>query len=150
MTTVETTLRRAALPATRTWTIGPLAGSLLVCVGAAITGFMAGDAGIIVIAVILAAIAAIAVAVKPDRATLIVVAILYSNAAAIAVQKYNVPFFAGAAFPLLLVVPFAYHIIIRRQPIIIAAGLPYLIGYFIIVTLGTAAGMSADPVRAMD
>jgi len=149
MTTAETALRRVASPAPRVWTVGPIAGTVLVCVGAAITGFLAGDQGVIVIAVLLAAMAAVAIAIKPDRATLVVVAILYSNAAAIAVQKYGLPYFAGATFPLLLVIPFAYHTVIRRQPIIIAAGLPYLIGYFIVVILGTVVGMNADPQLAM-
>jgi O-antigen ligase len=131
-------------------TIGPLAASLLVCIAAAVIGITAGERGIIVIAGLLAGIAALAIAINPDRATLIVVAILYSNAAAIAVQRYDVPYFAGAAFPLLLVVPFAYHIVIRRQPIIITSGFPLMIGYFIVLILSTAFGMSADPDRALD
>lgn len=131
-------------------TIGPLVGSLIICVGAAVVGFATGEAGLIVIAALLALIAAVGIAIKPDRATLVVVAILYSNAAAIAVTRFGVPYFAGAAFPLLLVVPFAYHIVIRRQPIVIASGLPWLVAYFIVVTIGTAFGMSADPDRALD
>jgi O-antigen ligase len=131
-------------------TIGPLAASLIVCIASAVIGIAAGERGLIVIAGLLAGIAALAIAINPDRATLIVVAILYSNAAAIAVQRYDVPYFAGAAFPLLLVVPFAYHIVIRRQPIIITSGLPFMIGYFIVLILSTAFGMSADPDRALD
>jgi O-antigen ligase len=149
MTTAEQRLQRASATA-RTWTISPLIGSIAICVGAGLIGLMAGESGLIIIAALLVAVAVVAIAVKPDRATLVVVAILYSNAAAIAVQKYDVPYFAGAAFPLLLVVPFAYHVVIRRQPIIIASGLPYMLGYFIVVILGTAFGMAADPQRAMD
>lgn len=141
---------RATSAASATRTIGPLAASLLVCIAAAVIGIAAGERGLVVIAGLLAGIAALAVAINPDRATLIVVAILYSNAAAIAVQRYDVPFFAGAAFPLLLVVPFAYHIVIRRQPIIITSGFPFMIGYFIVLILSTAFGMSADPDRALD
>jgi O-antigen ligase len=131
-------------------TVGPLVGSAIICIGAAAVGYATGEAGLIIIAMLLALIAAVAIAVNPDRATLVVVAILYSNAAAIAVTRFGVPYFAGAAFPLLLVVPFAYHIIVRRQPIVIASGLPWLIAYFVVVTIGTAFGMSADPDRAMD
>ena len=148
MTTAEQRLQRAS--AARTWTISPLVGSVAICLGAGIIGLLAGDSGLIIIAALLVGVAAVAIAVKPDRATLVVVAILYSNAAAIAVQKYDVPYFAGAAFPLLLVVPFAYHVVIRRQPIIITAGLPWMLGYFIVVILGTAFGMAADPQRSMD
>jgi O-antigen ligase/polysaccharide polymerase Wzy-like membrane protein len=130
--------------------IGPLAASILVCLAAGITGFVAGEKALVIIAALLAGAAAVAIAVRPDTATLIVVAILYSNAAAIAVQRYDVPYFAGAAFPLLLVVPFAYHVVIRRQPIIIATGLPAMLGFFIVMILGTAFGMGADPQRAID
>ena len=102
MTTAAQRLQRAS--AGRTRTISPLVGSVAICLGAGIIGLLAGDSGLIIIAALLVAVAAVAIAVKPDRATLVVVAILYSNAAAIAVQKYDVPYFAGAAFPLLLAV----------------------------------------------
>jgi putative inorganic carbon (HCO3(-)) transporter len=135
-------------PSTRA--IGPVAASILVCAAAAIVGLATGESGIIVVAALVMAIGAVAIALRPDTATLVVVAILYSNAAAIAVQRYDVPYFVGAAFPLLLVVPFAYHIVIRRQPIIIATGLPWMLGYFIVMILGTAAGMASDPDRAIE
>jgi putative inorganic carbon (HCO3(-)) transporter len=130
--------------------LGPLAASVLICAAAALTGFVTAERGLIMIGALLALVTAIALALRPDRATLIVVAILYSNAAAIAVQRYDIPYFAGAAFPLLLIVPFAYHIVVRRQPIIIASGLPFMLGYFVVVILGIAAGMAADPDRALD
>lgn len=130
--------------------LGPLAASLLVCAAAALTGLVSAERGLLIIGGLLAIVTLIGVALRPDRATLIVVAILYSNAAAIAVQRYDVPYFAGAAFPLLLIVPFAYHIVVRRQPIIIATGLPFMLGYFVVVIMGTAAGMAADPGRALD
>ena len=129
---------------------GPLAATLLICILAVVTGLAAGERGIIVVAALAALVAAVAVALKPDRATLVVVAVLYSNAAAIAVSRFGLPYIAGALLPLLLVVPFAYHVVIRRQPIIIATGLPYLLGYFVVVILSFLAGMSADPGRASD
>ncbi len=149
MTTARRTIRRASSGGT-TLTIGPLVASIVVCLVAAIIGLVAGEAGIIVVAALVATVGAVAIAVRPDSATLIVVAILYSNAAAIAVQRYDVPYFAGAAFPLLLVIPFAYHVVVRRQPIIIVAGLPWMLGFFIVLILGTAFGMSADPDRALE
>ncbi|HET7168332.1 MAG TPA: O-antigen ligase family protein [Candidatus Limnocylindrales bacterium] len=149
MTTGARSFRSAGLGGSNR-TIAPLAASVLVCLAAAITGIVAGEKALVVIAALLAGVAAVAIAIRPDTATLVVVAILYSNAAAIAVQRYDVPYFAGAAFPLLLVVPFAYHIVIRRQPIIIATGLPAMLAFFIVMILGTAFGMAADPQRAVD
>ena len=130
--------------------IGPLAASLLVCAAAVTIGVVSAERGLQTVGVLLAIVAVVGVALRPDRATLIVVAILYSNAAAIAVQRYDVPYFAGAAFPALLIVPFAYHVIVRRQPIVIAAGLPFMLGYFVVVILGTVIGMAADPDLALD
>jgi putative inorganic carbon (hco3(-)) transporter len=139
----------ATLSGTSTRTIGPLVASILVCAAAAIVGVATGQTGIVVVAALVMAIGALAIAIRPDTATLVVIAILYSNAAAIAVQRYDIPYFAGAAFPLLLVVPFAYHIVIRRQPIVIAVGMPWMLGYFIVMILGTVAGMAADPDKAL-
>jgi putative inorganic carbon (hco3(-)) transporter len=148
MTAPGRLLRPLAAPST--WSIGPVTASILVCAAAAIIGFAAGDTGIVVVAGLVLAMGALAIAIRPDTATLVVIAILYSNAAAIAVQRYDVPYFIGATFPLLLVVPFAYHIVIRRQPIVIAVGLPWMLGYFIVMILGTVAGMAADPDRALE
>ncbi|HEV8696714.1 MAG TPA: O-antigen ligase family protein [Candidatus Limnocylindrales bacterium] len=148
MTAPGRLLRPAAGPSTRT--IGPVVASILVCAAAAIIGVAAGESGIVVVAALVMAVGALAIAIRPDTATLVVIAILYSNAAAIAVQRYDVPYFAGAAFPLLLVVPFAYHIVIRRQPIVIAVGLPWMLGFFIVMILGTVAGMAADPDKALE
>jgi O-antigen ligase len=128
----------------------PLAATLVICGLAVVAGVAAGERGIVIVAALAALVAAVAVALKPDRATLVVVAVLYSNAAAIAVSRFGLPYIAGALLPLLLVVPFAYHVVIRRQPIIIASGLPYLLGYFIVLILSFLAGMSADPARATD
>lgn len=130
--------------------LGPLAASLLVCAAAVAIGFVSAERVLQTVGILLAIVAVVGVALRPDRATLIVVAILYSNAAAIAVQRYDVPYFAGAAFPALLIVPFAYHVIVRRQPIVIAAGLPFMLGYFVVVILGTVIGMAADPDLALD
>lgn len=146
MTTIEP--RLAAFASRRT--IGPRAGALIVSIGALLIGLAAGESGIVVIAALAGALGAIAIALRPDRATLVVVAILYSNAAAIAVQQHGVPYIVGAALPLLLVVPFAYHLIIRRQEVVVTHGLRFMFGYFFVLLLGTLFGMSADPARAMD
>jgi putative inorganic carbon (hco3(-)) transporter len=148
MTAPGRLLRPVVGPSTRT--IGPVVASILVCAAAAIIGVATGENGIVVVAALVMAVGALAIAIRPDTATLVVIAILYSNAAAIAVQRYDVPYFAGAAFPLLLVVPFAYHIVIRRQPIVIAVGLPWMLGFFIVMILGTVAGMAADPDKALE
>lgn len=145
-----TTVERVVTPHPgRAFTLGPLAAAALICLGAGLIGFTAGQRGIVVIAALTVVAGGIAIALQPDRATLVVVAILYSNAAAIAVQQHGLPYFAGAAFPFLLVVPFAYHVVVRREPVVVAGGLPFVVAFFLILVLGTLTGMSADPDRAL-
>jgi O-antigen ligase len=54
-----------------------------------------------------------------ELATLAVVAILYSNAAVVAVQFHNVPYLVGTSVPVLLVIPLASYLVFRREKIII-------------------------------
>lgn len=63
----------------------------------------------------------------PEIATLLVIAILYTNAAANAVEFHNVPYIAGASFPALLLLPLATYLIIRRAPLVIDTPLIVLV-----------------------
>ncbi|MGE3315793.1 MAG: hypothetical protein AB7O26_11825, partial [Planctomycetaceae bacterium] len=65
--------------------------------------------------------------VWPEAATLATVFILYSNAADIAVEFHGLPYAVGAGFILLLTIPLAFYIVIRRERIIIAPALPLLV-----------------------
>lgn len=69
---------------------------------------------------------AVVIFVWPESATLAVMAILYSNAAVIAVRFHGVPFIVGAFAPLLLAIPIANSLIFRRQKLIITPTLPLL------------------------
>lgn len=60
----------------------------------------------------------------PNVSTLLVVFVLFTNAAAIAVNNHGVPFIVGAGVPLLLAIPVAYAVLIRREPIVIDPVLP--------------------------
>lgn len=71
---------------------------------------IAGVAGLWVIAVMLT---------WPEIATLMVIAILYTNAAANAVEFHGVPYMVGASFPALLLLPLATYLIVRRAPLVI-------------------------------
>jgi O-antigen ligase len=53
----------------------------------------------------------------PDVATLLVIAIVYSNAAVVAVQFHDLPYLIGAVVPGLLLLPLAGYLVIRRQSI---------------------------------
>ena len=86
---------------------------------------------------------AVAIIVSPDVATLAVVAILYTNAAAVAVKVHGLPATGGYAFPILLIAPLAYMLVVRRQPIVITPAFPWILGFFAANILGTI--MAIDP-----
>ncbi|HEU4673336.1 MAG TPA: O-antigen ligase family protein [Candidatus Limnocylindrales bacterium] len=111
----------------------------ITAVGAVATagiGFVAGSSPILGIALAGAAVLGAAIAVRPDVATLLVAGILFSNAAVIAYQFHDMPYFMAAAVPLLLVAPLGYLLIVRRLPVVTPPALPLIVGYFLIEVLG--------------
>lgn len=66
-------------------------------------------------------------ALSPEVATVLVVTIIFTNAAVIAVNFHGVPFIIGAAVPLLLVIPFIYYVLIQRRPFVITPALKWLV-----------------------
>jgi len=87
-----------------------------------------------------AVIGAIALAVslaRPSAATYVVIAILYSNAAGVAVRSHGLPQFVAIAFPLLLALPLGDILVRQRKPVVITSGLPFLFGYLFVQVLST-------------
>jgi putative inorganic carbon (HCO3(-)) transporter len=84
---------------------------------------------------------------RPQVATYIVITILYSNAAAVAVREHGLPEI-GLAFPLLLALPLADHLLLRRNPVTLTAALPFFLGYLLIQVI--AAAGASDPYGAAD
>ena len=74
---------------------------------------------------------------RPDYATLLVVAIVYSNAAVVAVRFHDVPFALAAGSVFLLCVPLGYYLLVRRAPLIIPRAVPWILGFLIVMTLST-------------
>ncbi|HEY3523822.1 MAG TPA: O-antigen ligase family protein [Candidatus Limnocylindrales bacterium] len=136
-----TTLRVAATPGGLPL-LPAIAITALGAAGAAAIGFVAGSSPILGIALAGAAVLGAAIAVRPDVATLLVAGILFSNAAVIAYQFHDMPYFMAAAVPLLLVAPLAYVLIVRRLAVVTPPALPLIVGYFFIEVLG--ALLSSD------
>src|SRR5215218_3545005 len=76
-------------------------------------------------------------AIRPDVAVYVVIAVIYSNAAVIAVQFHDIPSFAAIAVPGLLIVPVAYDLIVRRRPVVITSAFPIMIVFFLVQIIGT-------------
>jgi putative inorganic carbon (hco3(-)) transporter len=79
----------------------------------------------------------LAIVGKPNFATLLVVFVLYTNAAVIAVQFHNVPSLVGASLPALLVFPLASYVIIRREKLILSPILLPIFLFFAVQVAGT-------------
>jgi O-antigen ligase len=120
-----------------------------VTIGAAgALGLVAGERPAIALLAAGAGLAALLSAARPDVATLLVVAILYSNAGAVAVRTYGVPYFFAAAFPVALIAPFAYHVIARRRPFVVTPAMFFLLGLSAVYVVGTV--FSRDTRAALD
>ena len=96
----------------------------------------------------LAAVFAIGMVVRPQLATLFVLAVLYSNAAAISVQLHGVPYPVAALLPLLLVVPLAHVLVVRREPLVVTPALRLIVVLLVAEIL--SAILSRDPAGASD
>ena len=69
---------------------------------------------------------------RPGWATYLVIAILYSNAAAVAVRSHGLPEFVAIAFPLLLALPLGEELLLKRKPVVITSALPVLFAYLLV------------------
>ena len=75
--------------------------------------------------------------IRPEVATLVVLFLLYSNAAVVLVTRFGLPTFAGAIVPMILVVPLGYELLIKRRTVIITPAFPWICGFFLVQILGT-------------
>lgn len=84
-----------------------------------------------------ALILGLAVLAWPDIATLVVLAVLYSNAAVIAVKMHGMPSVVSIALPGLLILPLSSSLIFRREKLIVTPALPLLFLYTMMLVIGT-------------
>ncbi len=149
MTALETRIRDAGGARGLTTNDQVLIGmAFLAALGGIAAGLIAADSAIIAVALASAAFLAVAIILRPDLATLTTLFILYTNAAVIAVRFHDLPLFAGAAVPLLLVAPLARDLIVRRLPVIAPPMLGWMIALLVLHLV--SALFSIDLVRAWD
>lgn len=122
----------------------PVMVTLLALVSCVAIGATAADRPIVAIAGLLGLLLAFASVVRPEVATLIVVFLLYSNAAVVSVQQFGLPLFVGAIVPMILVVPLGYEVLIKRQTIILTPAVPWIVGFFLVQILGTLFARDID------
>lgn len=94
---------------------------------------------ILVIGGVLALAGGIYLYKKPELATLVFVCVFYSNAAVLAYQFHGVPQLIAAAVPLLLGLPLAYYVFVRREGIVLDRVLLLMFIYLLTLVLATLA-----------
>jgi O-antigen ligase len=92
---------------------------------------------LIAVAGLVGLLLALAATIRPEVATLVLVFLLYSNAAVVAVTKFGAPLLLGAIVPMILVVPLGYELLIKRQKVVITPAFPWIVVYFLVQIMGT-------------
>jgi len=103
---------------------------------AAPLGLLAATAGVLLVVMML----------RPEWASLATIALIYSNAAVIAVTVHGLPPFVAVGVPMLLVLPLIHLFLIRKERMRFTPAMPWLVGYFIVLIVATVA--SIDQVSA--
>lgn len=80
---------------------------------------------------------ALSILLWPDLATLAVIFVLGTNAAVVAIKFHDVPYFVGAAFPGLLIIPLISYLLFRKQKLIIDPVFPLLLIFLAVQLLST-------------
>jgi hypothetical protein len=91
---------------------------------------------------------AFAVVRRPNLAIYLVILVLYTNAAVVAVKFQNAPAIVAAAVPLMLVAPLANQFIVKRGHLIAPPAFIPLVAYLLVQL--ASAGVSVDPNSSTD
>jgi O-antigen ligase len=127
------------------------AGAAIAAVGlAGLLAAIAVSSPLVAVGLVGAVLLVMTILVRPGVATLVVVAVLYSNAGVIAVRFHDVPNFVAAAVPMLLIPPLAAFIVLERRPIVVTSALPWIVVFLLIQLvsgiLSVDAGTAFDTV----
>lgn len=125
-----------------------LAAAAIILGGALAAGILAADAPLLVVVGASVLFLAIAMVLRPDVATITGIGLIYSNLAVVLVRFHGAPGFVAAMVPLLLVVPLARDLVVRRLPVVAPQPLRWLLVLFGIYLV--SALFSADTKRSWD
>src|SRR6185436_13467261 len=125
-----------------------LAAAAIIFGGALAAGILAADAPVLVVVGASVLFLGIAMVLRPDIATLAGIGLIYSNLAVVMVRFHGAPGFVAAMVPLLLVVPLARDLVVRRLPVVAPQPLRWMLVLFGIYLV--SALFSADTQRSWD
>jgi putative inorganic carbon (HCO3(-)) transporter len=86
--------------------------------------------------------------VRPDVATLLVLATVYSNAVVVGVKFHDLPTAAAALVPLLLVGPLGYRLLVLGEPLVLAPGFGWILAFLFVSALSALLAADADRAGA--
>ena len=108
-------------------------------IGAVLIGAVAAQQPLLAIGGILGALLLLALLKWPDAATLLVIFYIYTNLGVVVIRFHSVsPFIATTLFPLLLVIPLVWYLLLRREKLVITPVFLLLLMLGVIYTLGAA------------
>lgn len=117
---------------------------IIVLGGTVAIGALAVSEPLLAIGALSLTILSLAMLVWPDVVTLAVVFVLYTNAAVVAVRFHGVPFLVAAVVPGLLLFPMGYHLVFRREKLVVDKILPLMVVLLIIHLVGTLFAQEFD------
>jgi O-antigen ligase len=109
---------------------------LIALIGAVTVGLIVTKDPLLLIAAILAILLLIALIKWPDAATILVIFYIYANVGPVAMNFHNVPPYIAMGFPVVLFIPLVYHLLLRREKLIITPVFQLLLMLFVIYTMG--------------
>ena len=125
-----------------------LGGTLGLVAFAIVVGAVGANQPIVALGAAIAGLAATIVAIRPDAAAIVVVALIYSNAPVVMVTFHDLPVALAAAVPAVLAAPLAYDLLVRRQPVVVTPAFPWIVAYFVVEIVATIA--ARDIIGATD
>ena len=125
-----------------------LAAAAIIFGGALAAGILAADAPVLVVIGASVLFLGIAMVLRPDIATIAGIGLIYSNLAVVMVRFHGAQGFVDAMVPLLLVVPLARDLVVRRLPVIAPQPLRWMLVLFGIYLV--SALFSADTQQSWD
>ncbi len=100
------------------------------------------------IVAIVAVCAGVLILGYPDLCVPLVLFVVYSNAASVAVDFHGVPAIVGLALPALLLVPLVHRVVIQRQKLVFHPVLWLMIGYLVVILVSSLGTIRPDVARA--
>lgn len=109
----------------------------LTFVGAVMVGVVVTGEPLLAIGGILGALLLLVLLKWPDAATLLIIFFIYTNLGVVAVRFHGVsPFITTTLLPLLLIIPLVWHLLVRREKLVITPVFLLLLMLGVIYTLG--------------